>query len=241
MQHPFQSPTILNSRRFFFVDRMKTFVQFTEDITQRRLELTTEVYDKDVMGSTQIRRTGEGGRIGADRRKTEPERRRMKAVGGGKMAPAAPYKDRKDIGTQRQKSTREQQPTQARGSAALSPKEAQRKAYLERKAREKGGTSSGSSKDKEKAATKLLSKKSTTAQKQPSTSSTPRRNWKTDSGGGMTRKERDSARNKEKGAALKARKAELIKNFTEKNGRPPKGVERTKLLGLAHKTVKAGV
>ena len=98
-----------------------------------------------------------------------------------------------------------------------------------------------SSKEKESAATKLLSKKSTTAQKQPSTSSTPRRNWKTDSGGGMTRKERDSARNKEKGAALKARKAELIKNFTEKNGRPPKGVERTKLLGLAHKTVKAGV
>ena len=79
MQHPFQSPTILNSRRFFFVDRMKTFVQFTEDITQRRLELTTEVYDKDVMGSSQIRRTGEGGRVGADRRKTEPERRRMKA------------------------------------------------------------------------------------------------------------------------------------------------------------------
>ena len=58
---------------------MKTFVQFTEDITQRRLELTTEVYDKDVMGSSQIRRTGEGGRVGADRRKTEPERRRMKA------------------------------------------------------------------------------------------------------------------------------------------------------------------
>ena len=249
MQHPFQSSTILNSRRFFFVDRMKTFVQFTEDITQRRLELTTEVYDKDVMGSSQIRRTGEGGRVGADRRKTEPERRRMKAAGGGKMVPAAPYKDRKDIGTQRQKSTREQQPTQARGSAAdaqkAAAKEERRKAALARAAARKSGgevkKDTTSSKEKEAAATKLLSKKSTTAQKQPSTSSTPRRNWKTDSGGGMTRKERDSARNKEKGAALKARKAELIKNFTEKNGRPPKGVERTKLLGLAHKTVKAGV
>ena len=76
---PIQSPTILNSRRFFY-HRMKTFVQFTEDITQRRLELTTEVYDKDVMGSSQIRRTGEGGRVGADRRKTEPERRRMKGL-----------------------------------------------------------------------------------------------------------------------------------------------------------------
>ena len=57
----------------------------------------------------------------------------------------------------------------------------------------------------------------------------------------MTRKERDAARNKEKSAALKARKAELIKDFTEKNGRPPKGAERTKLIGLAHKAVKAGI
>ena len=230
---------------------MKTFVQFTEDITQRRLELTTEVYDKDVMGSSQIRRTGEGGRVGADRRKTEPERRRMKAVGGGKMVPAAPYKDRKDIGTQKQKSQTQQQPTKERGSAEVKQSYAD-KAKAERKkaaqariaARKSGGEvkkDTTSSKEKESAATKLLSKKSTTAQKQPSTSSTPRRNWKTDSGGGMTRKERDAARNKEKGSALKARKAELIKNFTEKNGRPPKGVERTKLLGLAHKTVKAGV
>ena len=57
----------------------------------------------------------------------------------------------------------------------------------------------------------------------------------------MTRKERDSARNKEKGAALKLKKAELVRDFTEKNGRPPKGAERTKLLGLAHKAVKAGI
>ena len=78
---------------------MKTYIQFI-----------TEVYDKDVMDRSQISKTGEGGRVGADRRKSEPERRRMKAVGGGKMVPAAPYKDRKDIGTQRQRSTREQQP-----------------------------------------------------------------------------------------------------------------------------------
>ena len=64
---------------------------------------------------------------------------------------------------------------------------------------------------------------------------------KTADGGGMTRAERDRARNKEKGAALKARKAELIKDFTEKNGRAPKGAERTKLIGLAHKAVKAGL
>ena len=128
---------------------MRTFQQF----------MTEATYDKDVMGSSQIRKTGQRGEIGRDRRKSEPEKRRMKAAGGGKMVPAKAYKDRKDIGQQRQASTRTQQPTKERGSAALSPKEAQRKAYLERKAREKGGASAGTSKDKEKAASKLLTKK----------------------------------------------------------------------------------
>ena len=119
---------------------MKTFSQFV-----------AEAYDASVMGSSQIRRTGEGGRIGADRKKTAPERRRMKAVGGGKMEPAKEYKPRKDIGTQRAASTRVQQPERERGSAALSAKEAQRKAYLERKRREAG--------EKTKSASELLSKK----------------------------------------------------------------------------------
>ncbi len=132
------SPTILNSRRFFLI-QMKTFAEFI-----------TEVYDKDVMDRSQIRKSGEGGRVGANRKKSTPERRRMKAVGGGKMEPVQ-YKDRKDIGSQKQRSTREQQPTQERGSAALSAKEAQRKAYRERKARESGA--------KTKSASELLSKK----------------------------------------------------------------------------------
>lgn len=85
-----------------------------------------EVYDKEVMSSSQITRGGEGGRIGRLRKKTAAERKK------------AEYKPRKDIGTQRPRSTREQQPEKERGSAALSPKEAQRKAYLERKARESG-------------------------------------------------------------------------------------------------------
>ena len=42
---------------------MKTFAQFV-----------TEAYDKDVMGSSQIRKTGQRGEIGRDRRKSEPER-----------------------------------------------------------------------------------------------------------------------------------------------------------------------
>ena len=120
---------------------MKSFQQFI-----------TEVYDKDL--TTATRKPGEGGRVRASRKKTDPEKRRVKAVGGGKTAPAKDYKPRKDIGTQKPRSTREQQPEKARGSAALSPKEAQKKAYKERKAREKGA--------KTKTASELLSKKKKT-------------------------------------------------------------------------------
>ena len=110
-----------------------------------------EVYDPDVQGRSQIRKSGEGGRLYPSKKKTKPEIRRKKAVGGGKTEPIDPYKDRKDIGQQKQRSQREQQPTQERGSAKLSAKAAQRKAYLERKARERG--------EKTKTASELLTKK----------------------------------------------------------------------------------
>ena len=116
---------------------MKTFKQFI-----------LEAYDPEIQGRSQIRKQGQGGRIGAERKKTEPEKRRMKA---GTNTPVKSYKPRKDIGTQRPRSTREQQPTQARGSAAISAKEAQKKAYLERKAKERGA--------KTKSASELLAKK----------------------------------------------------------------------------------
>ena len=80
-------------------------------------EFIAEVYDPDVVGKSQIRKQGEGGRVGRMRKQTEPEKKRMKAVGGGKMVPAKTYKARKDIGTQRKTSARQQQPTQERGSA----------------------------------------------------------------------------------------------------------------------------
>ena len=80
-------------------------------------EFITEVYDPDVVGKSQIRKQREGGRVGRMRKQSEPEKRRMKAVGGGKMVPAKTYKDRKDIGTQRKTSDRQQQPTQPSGSA----------------------------------------------------------------------------------------------------------------------------
>ena len=137
---------------------MKSFQQFI-----------TEAYDPEVQGRSQIRKQGQGGRVGAERKKTEPEKRRTKAAGGGKTAPAKDYKPRKDIGTQRPRSTREQQPEKERGSAALSAREAQKKAYRERKAREKSGAgartdlsgkSSSTSKEKEKVASNLLTQKS---------------------------------------------------------------------------------
>lgn len=129
---------------------MKTFSQFV-----------AEAYDKDVMGSSQIRKSGEGGRVGSDRRKSDAEMRRTKRGPGGTTVAAKRYKTRSDVGTQRARSEREQQPTKERGSAALSAKEAQRKAYLERKRRESG--SSTKSRDLEKQASKLLTKKKAAA------------------------------------------------------------------------------
>ena len=121
-------------------------------------EFIAEVYDPDVVGKSQIRKQGEGGRVGRMRKQSEPEKRRMKAVGGGKMVPAKTYKSRKDIGTQRKTSDRQQQPTQARGSASLSPREQQRKAARERMAARSGATKV-KSKDLKKSADKLLATK----------------------------------------------------------------------------------
>ena len=124
---------------------MRSFNQF--------LTICEAIYDRDKKSDVDL----EVGKIGKERKKTTPERRRTKAVGGGKTAPAKDYKARKDIGKQRQASTRVQQPEKARGSAALSPREAQRKAALERRKSKSGG----SKKDLEKAASKMLSKKTT--------------------------------------------------------------------------------
>ena len=145
---------------------MKTFQQFI-----------TEVYDKDL--STATRKPGEGGRVRTARKKTDPEKRRMRAAGGGKTEPAKDYKPRKDIGTQRPRSEREQQPTRERGAAALSAREAQKKAYLERKAKESGA--------KTKTASELLAKKQK-AKTDPK--------YKQVKASGMTQKERDTLRKK---------------------------------------------
>ena len=144
---------------------MKSFQQFI---------IETELRDKEGLGGgTGMTHRG-GEKIGSDRKKTKPEKRRVKAVGGGKTAPAKNYKDRKDIGVQKSRSTIEQQPEKERGSAALSAKAAQKKAYLERKAKERGA--------KTKTATELLSTKKKSVDP----------NYKPVKASGLTTKERKS-------------------------------------------------
>ena len=140
---------------------MKSFQQFINESKER--------YDSEgtpIGGGGSSHRGGD--KIGYDRKKSASEKKRVKAIGGGKTAPAKDYKRRKDAGQERPKgkeSVRLQQPTQKRGSAALSAKESQRKAYLERKKRS-AAKDEVSGKDKkidlQKSATKLLTKKKKT-------------------------------------------------------------------------------
>ena len=180
-------------------------------------EFITEVYDPDVVGKSQIRKQGEGGRVGRMRKQTEPEKKRMKAVGGGKMVPAKTYKDRKDIGTQRKTSDRQQQPTQARGSAALSPREQQAKARRERMAARSGATKV-KPKDLKKSADKLLAtkKKKTVDPK-----------YKPQKASGYTRDERHRLRNSARAILRDIRKGKerpasaydpQIKDFGKRTG-----------------------
>jgi len=137
---------------------MKTFQEF--------YMIAEATYDASVMSSSQIRKTGEGGRIGAERKKSVPEKRRLKQAKPGEERTPTDYKPRSDIGSQRQASTRVQQPTQERGSAdvkaaaAAAAKEERRKAAQARIAAAKSGgeTPKPKAKDLAKSASKLLSK-----------------------------------------------------------------------------------
>ena len=142
---------------------MKSFQQFIAEAELKDMEGTGH-------GTGTTHRGGD--KIGADRKKQEKSlpsphskgdkpKARVKAIGGGKTAPAKDYKKRSDVGKQRPKgraSERLQQPTQKKG-VKLSAREQQRKAAQERRAAKSSGKSK---KDLEKAATKLLSKKKDT-------------------------------------------------------------------------------
>ena len=130
---------------------MKSFQQYITEAT--RGEQGHQALD-DYKMSKRTDTPLEVGRVGAKRKKTDAEKKRVQAVGGGKTAPAKSYIDRKDIGPNKPRSKVEQQPTQQRGTAGVSGKAAQKKAYLERKARERG--------EKTKTRTELLTKKTKT-------------------------------------------------------------------------------
>ena len=182
---------------------MKTFQQFIGESDDR-------LRDKEGLGhGTGLTHKG-GEKIGAERKKTEPEKRRVKAIGGGKTAPAKEYKARNDIGTQRPKSTREQQPEKERGSAALSAKEAQRKAYRERKAREAGG--------KTQTASQLLTKKTTKAVD-------PK--YKPAKASGKTRQERDKIRRAGQKELTKIFKKQETDKYEKETGQKPDKKGRT--------------
>ena len=134
---------------------MKSFQQF---ITEAKYTGSHQELD-DVKMSKRTDTPLKVGRIGDNRKKSSAEKKRVKAVGGGKTAPAKTYKDRKDIGTNKPVSNVKQQPTRERGSASLSPREQQRKARAERLAGKSGGKSK---KELKKAASKLLAKKKKT-------------------------------------------------------------------------------
>ena len=180
-----------------------------------------EVYDKDVVGRSQITKSGEGGRIQRKRKKTEPEIRRTKAIGGGKTAPVKPYKDREDIGQtnkQRSKSGREQQPTQERGSASLTPREQQRKARAERMAAKAGA--------KTKTADELLAKKA---------KKTVDPSYKPAKASGKTRAERDKQRREGEKYLKGVFKKQETDKYKKTTGQDPDKKGKTKILSRVHK------
>jgi hypothetical protein len=205
---------------------MRSFQQF--------MSICEEVEDKSKrLGFAATIKTAQaGGRVRPERKKTPAEIRRMKAVGGGKMEPVGSYKPRKDIGSQRAASTRQQQPEQERGSARerqlAAAKEERRKAAQARAAAKKGGSATTTEKPKakpkdlSKQASQLLSTKK--AEEKPATRTN--RKWRTETGGGMTKSERASARGKEKTAKAQETKkssseilAKMRKEYEEGGGK----------------------
>jgi hypothetical protein len=208
---------------------MKTFQEF--------VLIAEAAYDKEVMSSSQIRKTGEGGRIGAERKKTTPERRRMKAVGGGKMEPVD-YKPRKDIGQQRSSETRTQQPEKERGSKEVAQSYAEkvkaerRKAAQARAAAKKGGgeapaASKPTGREAEKAASKLLSKKKAATKPAPG--------YKPQKASGLSTKERLKVTRAGERMLRGIMKDQETEKYKKATGEAPKGKAKTKVLAHVEK------
>ena len=203
---------------------MKSFKQF----------MTEASMPDELAGGASVRQSGEGGRVYRKRKKSEAETRRVKAIGGGKTAPVT-YKDRKDIGSQKKRETREQQPTQARGSAADAQKaaakaERKRAAQARIAARKSGGEvkkDTTSSRDKEKTASKLLSTKKEKKPVNP--------NYKPAKASGKTRAERDKIKNQANKMLKGIMKDQETAKYKKETGQNPDAKGRTKILGRVNK------
>ena len=203
----------------------KSFLEF--------MSLCEATYDKDVAArgfqmSGSARPGGEG-RMSPKRTKdsqgniksTAKQQKRMKAAGGGKMVPAKKYKLRKDAGKpnpRRSPAGREQQPTQERGSAKLDPREAQRKAAMERRAAKAGA--------KPKTADELLAKKAK-AKVDPK--------YKPAKASGMTRAERMKVTRKGETKLRNIMKDQETSKYKKETGQDPDKKGKTKIMGRVHK------
>ena len=202
------------------------------------LEFMTEgkALDPALAGAASIRQTGAGGRKYPERKKSEGERTRVKAVGGGKTAPAASYKDRKDIGDTKARSNIEQQPTKAlddkqvRQSYADKVKAERKKAAQARIATRKSGgevkTEKPRAKETEKKATELLKTKTT---------KTVAPGYKPAKASGMTRAERDKRRGEGERMLKGIMKDQETKKYSDATGKKPDAKGRTKILGRVNK------
>lgn len=187
--------------------------------------------DPSLAGGASIRQTGAGGRKYPERKKSEGERKRMKAVGGGKQVPAASYKDRKDIGDTKARSNVEQQPTKERGSAEVKQSyadkvKAERKAAALARRAAKGGsatpTSKPRAKETEKKATELLKTKKT---------KTVSPDYKAQPASGKTRAERDKIRGDGERMLKGIMKDQETDRYRKTTGQNPDAKGRTKILG----------
>jgi len=211
---------------------MKTLSQFLAEAN----------YDPEIMGRSQIKQTGEGGRKepkrSAEQRRRPAVKPRVKAVGGGKQEPVGPYKDRKDIGSTKARSEREQQPEQERGSARerqlAAAKEERRKAAQARIAARKAGgqapTEKPKAKEAEKKASELLKKKS---------KKTVSPDYKPQQASGYTRKERMAVTRAGERELSKEFKKQEMDKVEKETGKKATGKLKTIALARAHQRMNS--
>ena len=186
-------------------------------------------------GGASIKKTGDGGKIGRERKKSTPERRRVKYVGGGKTEPVE-YKTRKDVGQQRASSERQQAPTQERGSARetqlAAAKAERKKAALARIAAKKGGAAASTSTAKPKTSELSAQARKLTSKKKETKAVSP--DYKPAKPTGYSASERKSIQRKGEAKLSGIMKDQEFSRYEKETGQKPTGKAKTKLLARVH-------